>query len=54
MRDFKTLPEALEWKARQRDREAWRSSDTQGEAFDLRYRRERAREEALQAEQGAK
>ena len=44
MRDFQTLPEALEWKARQRDPEAWRSSDSQGEAFDLKYRRERARE----------
>jgi hypothetical protein len=44
MRDFKTAPPDIEEKAKTIDPEAWRSSDSAGEAFDLQRRRYYARE----------
>lgn len=47
MRDYILPPSsAIEEAAIKLDPEAWRSCDTEGEAFSLRYRRYEAREKA--------
>ena len=46
MRDFLQADPETEARAREIDPEAWRSSDTQAEAFELRYRRNDARRKA--------
>lgn len=46
MRDYDLPPPDIEAAAKLIEPEAWRSSDDQGEAFSLRYRRYEAREKA--------
>lgn len=43
MRDFHVPPEDIEYVARLFDPEAWRSCDTEAEAYELRRRRYEAR-----------
>jgi len=46
MRDYTLPPPEIEAAAKLLDPEAWCSSDTPGGAFELRYRRYQAREQA--------